>query len=231
MSTWRWNRYNANMANTVSQKVDDPTIPARLDAIIANPSITDGDKNFASSLKLGWEKYKSLTANQFAAFERMEKRYDPAVVKQNTDANNDWKASFDANKRGILNACANYYITTAYFRDIAVKVIADPNWIPSEKQYRAMCENKYAQRLIDNINTPPKFNPSDLVSVRKTSYRFAYRFDDYLGNGNKNVAIILEVGVAGDVVKGSREYKVMFVGDDMIETITERELKKYREAD
>jgi hypothetical protein len=94
-----------------------------------------------------------------------------------------------------------------------------------------MCENKYAQRLIDNINTPPKFNPSDLVSVRKTSYRFAYRFDDYLGNGNKNVAIILEVGVAGDVVKGSREYKVMFVGDDMIETITERELKKYREAD
>ena len=231
MSTWKWNRYNANMAQTISPKVDDVSIPARLDVLINNPDIFEKDKSFATSLKQGWDKYKSLTVNQFNAFERLEKRYDSATVKQNLQVENDWKNSFDANKRGILNICANYYITTTYFRDIAQKALAEPNWIPSEKQYRAMCENKYALRLIENINTPPKFNPSDLVSVRKTSYRFAYRFDDYAGNGNKNVAIILEVGEAGDVVKGSREYKVMFVGDDMIETITERELKKYREAD
>ena len=221
MSTWKWNRYNANMAQTVSPKVDDVSIPTRLDALINNQDILEKDKSFATSLKQGWDKYKSLTVNQFNAFERLEKRYDSATVKQNLQAENDWKSSFDANKRGVLNICANYYITTTYFRDIAQKVLAEPNWIPSEKQYRAMCENKYALRLIENINTPPKFLPNDLVSVRTTSYR-SYEYQS-------NIAIVLESQEVNDVVRGSRVYKVMFVGDDTITNFAERELKKYRE--
>ena len=61
MSTWKWNRYNANMAQTISPKVDDVSIPTRLDALINNPDILEKDKSFATSLKQGWDKYKSLT--------------------------------------------------------------------------------------------------------------------------------------------------------------------------
>ncbi len=215
MSIYRNQRFY-NQPREIPQKVAESDIPQRLDAVIANPNSTDRDKQFATSLKQGWDKYQSLTVGQFNALKNLETRYC-AGNKQKVE---EWINSFDANKRGILNVCAQYYSTTSYFRDIAVKVLAEPNWIPSEKQYRAMCENKYAQRMIENMASPVKYPAGTIVEVRKTYHRWD------LPTGSVGMVVSCESVVGPS--RGSRKYRILMMGEVQTTELFEKDIKIHR---
>lgn len=215
MSIYRNQRFY-NRQQPVAEKIQDSDIPQRLEAIIASPDATDRDKQFAISLKQGWDKYGSLTVGQFNALKNLEGRYSSDTIQKRAE----WVSSFDANKRGILNACAGYYATTPYFRDVAMKVLADPNWIPSEKQYRAMCENKYAQRMIENMASPVKYLAGSIIEIRKT----------YAGYDIPAGAVGMVVSHE-DVVgpsRGSRRYRVLLMGESQTCTLCEKDIKIHR---
>jgi len=216
---WGYNRFAK--PKVVVQKVDDATIPNRLDLLINNPAISLNDKAFCESLKQGWNKYKSLTAGQYGALQKCELRYDASVIATRTQAQNDWLANFTPEMRARLNVCAQYYAQTPYFRDIAVRVIADPSWTPSEKQYRAMCENKYANRIMENLETPPKFEIGAVVEIRQTARHYGT---------NKICAVLSYENVVGPA-RGSRQYSVMPFGEDQKITVYEKDIKKYRPKD
>jgi hypothetical protein len=213
---WGYNRYAK--PKVVVQKVNDPSIPARLDALIANSVITTNDKAICESLKQGWDRYGSITAGQNGLLLKMEQRYDASEVAKRTQTQNDWLSNFTPEMRARLNICAQYYVTTPYFRDIAVRVMNEPAWTPSEKQYRAMCENKYAQRIMENIETPVKYPVGSIVEIRKTAR--------YWGD-NKICAVIAYENVVGPA-KGSRQYTLMPFGGDSKITMPERDIKIYR---
>ncbi len=218
MSTWK--RYN-NFNSFTPETVKDETIASRLSALLANPNITDGDKAFATSLLSGFQKFKSLTVRQNEAFKKMEGRYangNTAVANPTFD---EWRKSFDDEKRKILNICANYYMTTDYFRDIALKVKADPNFIPTEKQYRAMCENKYAQKLIANVNAQPRYKENTVVVFRETA-RFY---------GDQRIGVIIKTYPCNSPVAGHREYDFLPFGKDVPMKIHESQIKVARDKD
>jgi hypothetical protein len=209
-------------------KVDDATIPARLDAVIGNSAVSAGDKQFCESLKQGWNKYKSLTSGQYGALQKCELRYDASAIANNAaeqQKRNDWIANFDNNKRAILNICAQYYSKTPYFKDLADKVIVDPAFTPSEKQYRAMCENKYALRLVENVKNPAKYNVGDLVVLRETARR---RFM-YNAIATDVPYVILEITENVSSSKGSRQYSVLAIGEADKMVLEEKDIKPYRE--
>lgn len=218
---WGYNRFAK--PKVVVQKVDDGTIPNRLDLLISNPAITANDKQFCESLKQGWVKYKSLTAGQYGALQKCELRYDASVVAARSQAQNDWLANFTPEMRARLNVCAQYYSETPYFRDIAVRVLAEPTWTPSEKQYRAMCENKYANRIMENLQSPPKFDIGCIVELRKTS---RYR---YSNNGENRICAVLKCEDGVGPSRGSRRYTLMPFGEDQKIEVFERDIKIYRE--
>jgi hypothetical protein len=218
MSTWnRYSTYGISKPETIK----DESIPSRLSALIANPVIQDRDKSFAESLKTGYEKYKSLTVKQNEAFLRMEQKYvngtNPAT------AINDWYNSFDEEKRKILNACAKYYINTDYFNDLARKVIDNPTWVPTEKQYRAMCENKYAQKLIKNLDGNPRYSVNDVVTVR-SNFRYG-RFHD------TSIGVIIKAYDCNTPVAGNRQYDILPIGSDTIIKVLEKQIKIARDKD
>jgi len=217
--SWGYNRFAK--PKVVVQKVDDATIPNRLDSLINNPTITPNDKQFCESLKQGWTKYNSLTAGQYGALQKCELRYDATNVAARTQAQNDWLNSFTPEMRARLNVCAQYYSQTPYFRDIAMRVITDPTWTPSEKQYRAMCENKYANRIMENIETPIKFEVGSIVEIRKTARWW----------GHTNICVVLEIQNTVGPARGSRNYVVMPIGSDQKQTVYEKDIKKYRPKD
>jgi len=200
------------------EKVEDNTILPRLEAIIANPNASEREKAFALSLKSGFERYGSLTIGQFSAMQKMEAAHSPDVAI----ANAEWRNSFDSRKRTILTLCVEYYSKTTYFANTVRKVIADPTYIPTEKEYRAMCENKYAQRLISNIESEQKFNPTDIVEIRKTARHL-------LWETNTRIGTVLTCEEHLDTKRGSRVYHVLLFGDDGIVKVPERDLKKYRD--
>lgn len=216
MMRWGYNRYAK--PKVVVQKVDDATIPSRLDALINNPAIAAKDKEICESLKQGWTKYNSITAGQNGLLQKMEMRYDASEVSKRTEQQSNWLSSFTPEMRARLNICADYYITTPYFRDIAMQVKADPKWTPSEKQYRAMCENKYANRIMENIEIPVKFPAGSIVEIRKSARYW---------QENRICAVLSYENVVGPA-RGSRQYTLMPFGDDTKITMSERDLKIYR---
>lgn len=213
---WGYNRYAKPKVHV--QKVDDPTIPARLDVLINNPAVTANDKEICESFKQGWAKYNSLTAGQNGLLQKFEMRYDASEIAKRTQIQSDWFNSFTPEMRARLNICAQYYATTPYFRDIAMQVLADPKWTPSEKQYRAMCENKYANRIMENIEVPVKYPVGTIVEVRKSARFWGH---------SKICAVLSYENVVGPA-RGSRQYTVMPFGSDQKAVLSERDIKIYR---
>ena len=68
-----------------------------------------------------------------------------------------WAQSYKAEHRPTALICANYYVTTSYFRDLSVKIATDEDFVPTEKQFNAMTKNKYAQKAIKAATEPPAF--------------------------------------------------------------------------
>lgn len=161
-SDWRWNRFHARTAKTVPAKDNDPTIPARLDALIARADVSERDKGFFLSLKGGWDKYNSLTVGQSDALKKSESRYSAEAAK----ARNEWITAFTPAMRERMNLCAQYYSKTGFFTDLAKTILTDSTFIPTEKQYNALCNNKYANRLVEQSIEGPKFEVGEIVMVR-----------------------------------------------------------------
>ncbi len=69
----------------------------------------------------------------------------------------------------MLIAAHYYRANPPYFGDLATKVIDDKSYIPSEKAYRKMCENKYALKVFKAHHAEPKFQPGSLVVVRSNA--------------------------------------------------------------
>jgi len=194
------------------EKVEDPTIPARIDTLLGNGLINEWEKNFLTSVKAGFVKYKSLTAGQNNTFVNIEKRYDSEeVTKHNT-----WVNTWDDKKSANWQVMMEYYSGTGYYAGAVEKWNKDKNYVPSEKEYIATCENKYAGRLLKNNDIPPKFKQGELVVYKMHS--------------NYRLATIVSIGDIRDWSKGSREYKIMIVGEADITPVFEKTMIYYREG-
>lgn len=212
MSTWRYNRMYANRAATPVEKVEDGTIPARIDTLLNNGMINEWEKNFLTSVKAGYQKYNSLTKGQHNTFVGIESRYDAAAIA----ARNSWVSAWDATKAQTWRTMMEYYKGTPYYRGACDKFDKDPNYIPSESEYKTICENKYAARYLKNQQIPPKFKAGQLVVFKRY--------------GSYHLATVVEVQNVGDWTKGSRNYQIMMVGGHSLQRVAEKEMIYYRES-
>ncbi len=134
---------------------------ARFESLMAK-KLSEKDRQFAESLKRQFEDGGKLSAKQIECLEKMEQRYSPETVLKRER----WAQSYKADHRETALICANYYITTNYFRDLALKVGSDENFVPTERQFNALTKNKYAQKAIKAATEPPAFPVGSLCLVR-----------------------------------------------------------------
>lgn len=197
------------------EKRTDSDIPSRLDAILGDAETLDGDKQFMTSLKQYWDKNKYLTVRQFEAIGRIESK------KGERKENDEFRNNFTDDQRETLQIVAKYYHNLgSYYKELAFRVVSDPNFIPSKKQYESMCCNKYSEALVENYKIPPKFHDGEIVCVRDT-----YRYN-FVTPGQ-----VLMVVSGTDIVgpaKGSRVYRVMRMGELATIDLEEKDIKKYR---
>ncbi len=133
---------------------------ARFEALLAK-ELKPGDRKFAESLHKQLD--AGLTFKQIECVERMEERYSDAAIA----ARDAWAVNYKAEgHREIALICANYYITTTYFRDLALKIGTDENFVPTERQFNALTKNKYAKKAIAAATEPPAFPIGSLCKVR-----------------------------------------------------------------
>ena len=100
---------------------------------------------FLESLQTSMEKWGDLTEKQRKAFERIEYLSSDEGRKYVAA----WQQEYSKSLKESATVCARYYLANPpYFHDIASKVVSNPEFIPTEGQFRAMCENKYAIKVL-----------------------------------------------------------------------------------
>ena len=159
----------------------------------------------------------------------------------------DWVLNYNDDLREIALICAEYYEHApdgrAYFREIRRKVIDNPKGhVLSKKDFTKMCMNKYADKVIRERQSEPRFAKGQMVELRasnridmvptetreeRTRY---YRIYRQAARGEKVMGMILEVN-ARPIYRstvGGKVYKVLPIGDSNPIFACEKDLKKAR---
>lgn len=209
--------YENPPSETKAQLVD------RIERVAARgvTTLTDWERNFLGSLRDSTKKWGRLTAKQHDTFQRIESKTDPA----NIAARNVWNNGFGDGMREKLKFAAEYYkANPPYFSDAADRILGDDDYIPTEKLYRKMVENKYVQRAMENANSAPLYAVGSMVTVRDSSA--ARRLSLY--QCGKDVLVLEIQQNVMSATKGAREYTVLAIGAAHTMVIEERWLKKKR---
>ena len=146
---------------TRAERLEVQNGEARFESLMAK-KLSDKDRKFAESLKRQFEDGGKLSPKQIECIDRMEQRYSPeSQLKRER-----WAQSYKAEHRPTALICANYYVTTSYFRDLSVKIATNEDFVPTEKQFNALTKNKYAQKAIKAATEPPAYPVGSLAKVR-----------------------------------------------------------------
>jgi len=182
-------------------------------------TLTDWEKGFIESVLGQLAKGYRLSENQTKVVERIEEKSDPKNIERKVV----WEAEWNDDKRKIAEICARYYLDAGYFTRLANSVLDDASFVPSEKQYKAMCENKYAQKVVAATFAEPIYCVGSMVSFRASA--------PWNTKQHKNGAVVISTTAAPvkSAAKGAKVYQVLPVGAVKPLVLEERDLKKFRQ--
>jgi len=182
----------------------------------------DWEKGFVESLLTQVDRGRTLSARQLEVFEKIEIRYSDTVMAQKQK----WIKTYgtDSSLREKARICAEYYIATGYYRDLALNILAEDGFVPTEKQFNGITGNKYAAKVLAAHYAEPKFEVGSYVSLRSTA-PFDYRRRASLGP-----CVIIQADAAPIVsaARGVKRYKILPFGSAETIIVEERHLKKAR---
>lgn len=200
-------------------------IEDRIFALLANKKVNAKTEFFLCSLLDNMKQWGQLTERQEEALNKIELDHTDEAITRRAE----WEANWTEEKRKIAVVCARYYARNgAYFNDIASDVLNGRDFIPTEKQFKAMCENKYAKKVLENAFGEPKYSIGSFVILRECAPRHHYH-----RMGNKlwyHPSLVIETGVSivTTSAKGGKKYKILPVGSSDPIVIEERYIKKMR---
>ena len=182
-------------------------------------TLTDWERSFLGSLRDSAKKWGRLTGKQHDVFQRIERKSNPEHIA----ARKKWNESFTPAMRENLRFAAEYYkANPPYFGDAATRILSNPDYVPTEKLYRKMVENKYVQRALANAKEAAKFPVGTMVMVRD-SKSVQGRISRYRGQ----LAVVVECAKSvRSATKGSRNMTVLPVGGTETIQTEERYLKR-----
>ena len=194
-----------------------------IERLMTVPTLNDWSRGFLESVKEQLGRRGKLSDKQISIVKRIESENNEGAQKKREE----WVASYDDEKRRIAVICATYYHATGdYYRRMANQVLEDPDFVLSEKQWKAMCDNKYAAKVIKATFDDPLYPAGSLVSVRSSA---PWRVKDASPQG---IFLVVETDAAPVVsaCKGAKIYKIMPVGSANSFIIEERHIKKMKKV-
>jgi len=197
-------------------------IKVRIDKLSLEEELSNWEQGFLESLASWIEKGNRLSHRQNTTLQNIESKYSDDR-KASLLA---WKESFTPDMHENMAIMAYYYINNPpYFRDLVERVQSDEPFIPSEKAYRAMCENKYATRVIATAKTAPLYASGTMASVRANASGKASTFQ------NKMVMVLEhDISKIVSAAKGALPVHVIPVGTAKSFWTEERFLKKVKKT-
>jgi len=191
------------------------------------PQASKWEQGFFESVKSQFEKRHTLSPRQIEIVQKIAEKFSPEALQEREA----WYASWDEEKAETLRVCANYYMSTGYYRMLVDRVKESKEYIPSPKEYRAMCENKYADKVMDAYRAEPKFPAGSLATLRAAKSRsvgYMASKRNWIPDGELNVLVLSTDAPIVSAAVGAKRYKVMMVGATDTFFCEERDLKKMK---
>ena len=191
----------------------------RLQAATESASLlSQWENGFVESLLEQFNKRGRLSPKQVEILERIEIH---KLSKEAQGAVQEWAVNYDEEKRRIAMICAKYYLKTGYFTVLATNIVSDPDYMPTERGWKKMCENKYAKKVVAEHDAPIKYAVGSVVEFRSTADWNMKR-----ATGGMPCIVISSGGDIMSAAKGSKPYKVLPYGSVKMVDCEERHLKK-----
>mgnify|MGYP003136629727 CR=1 FL=1 len=187
-------------------------------ALLNNNEITSYERTVLSSMLDQASRRGRLSEKQIKFYKNIASNYtENALAKKR-----EWEATFVDKKLDDLMIIAKYYKAQgSYFLALVEKILSDESYIPNESQYRKLCENKYAQKVLTEHYKEPRFDVGQMVYlVSKAPCAPSGRI---LSRG----AIVLRANAEPieNSCKGAKKYLVLPIGEPHGVVIEERWLK------
>ena len=208
---------------TTGKSLGNPEITKRL--LVLTEALDGGntwEAGFVESLTTQNNNGQKLSEKQLAHLEKIETNNSGPARQERQE----WFSNYDDYHREIAKVCADYYVRTHYYKDLVKKVLNNPDFIPTKKQWEAMCQNKYAQKLIKIHESQPKFSIESVVELRKSSDVYKYH------NSRKGKpGFIIQTDIrTPDPIAGGRWYSVLFAGEATTVNLREKDIKTMKQA-
>ena len=199
-------------------------------------NIIGKDMVFITSLHQSYKKYFRLTPRQEECFSDIEIRYREERFREECS----WYENFSSELRERMEVAAQYYLRRGeYFYNLSSRITNDSSFIPNEKQYRALVENKYAAKVLEEHYKQPLYEERSMVVIRDLKSNRGAQFISYpeynvrpnlfYHHGN-DICLVLKTNAAPiySSCKGASQYLLLPVGKQNPIIVEERFLKKYR---
>ncbi len=193
-----------------------------------SPHVTDKESEFLDSAKSYLVRNGSLTPGQLSWVASIGSKYSKEKIQEESE----WLQSFGPDHRDIATKIANYYSENPpYLQNYVSRINSDPEGFTlSRREWSKFCENKYAKKILNEYNTPPKFSVGQTIQIRASNKVRAANYNKAVGRIANKVGFILQVDAKPitRAAKGSRIYKVLLSDDPSPLFCHESDLKNKR---
>ena len=199
---------------------DSKAVYERMVKLLAEQRLTPYESDVVTSMIGYYDKKGRFSEKQINFFRSIEENYTSEAIEKRSE----WDESFDDEKKETLRIVAQYYYNNGtYYYALASKIIEDENYVPSEKVYRTLCENKYSKKVLEETKKEPKFSVGQMV------YHVTKAPCD-VRNILKRGGIVLRANTEPVIsaCKGAKRYLVLPVGHSHGIIVEERWLKTRR---
>ena len=218
-------------------ELTDQQIFDRLGAIKGLPTCSQWAEGFADSIRDQIKRGRTLSERQKATCHK--------ILKENSkEANRElanWATEYNTHHKKKAKQIATYYNVQAggYFRDLVRIILADE--VPPRGKYLKMRNNKYAKKVLAEIERKPRFSTEDHI-IPNSKFQEGYSFNAAMmscrnntgyvsGNEKRNFrvrgGIIIDVDdKIHSAAKGAKRYLVLPFGSAETYWVEERFLKK-----
>ena len=203
----------------------------RINNLINSNKLTSWEQGFCESIHDQLNRGRKLSAKQVNLIHKIEGNVAKLVVGYDK-----WVKQWNEEKRKIWNIAMDYYEQNRpYFsNEVAKRKEArreEREYIPPQRTFKKVVENKYIQKIINELEKTPVFSVGATVALRAgvrpadlPDSRILYREIKELKSTPLFVMAVLDS--VGSSAKGAREYSVLPAGWTRTLKVQERHIKK-----
>jgi len=217
-------------------ELTDQQIFDRLGAIKGLPTCSQWAEGFADSIRDQIKRGRTLSDRQKATCHK--------ILKENSEEANlelaNWATEYEMHHKKKAKQIATYYKAQSggYFRDLVKTILADE--VPPRGKYLKMRNNKYAKKVLAEIERKPRFSTEDHI-IPNSKFMDGYSFSHPMMSGRNGSFVSSDeksnfksrggiiIGVDDKIVsaaKGAKRYLVLPFGSAETYWVEERFLKR-----